>query len=119
MAASKSGVSTLKLQRTLGIGSYQTVSTMLHRFRLSMGAGVKERLSGAAKAEETFFGGPSLGSTGRGALGKVMVLIAVEHTEGKTFGRARMRIVPVASTASLAGLLAASVTPGLVVRKWR
>ncbi len=59
MSTSKSGVSALELQHTLGIGSYQTVWTMLHSFRLAMGAGAKDRLSGAVEVDEKFFGGPA------------------------------------------------------------
>lgn len=46
MATSNSGVSALELQRTLGIGNYQSVWTMLFRLRQSMGTGAKERLAG-------------------------------------------------------------------------
>ena len=47
MTTSKNGVSALELQRTLGLGSYQTAWTMLHRFRMyrfriAMGAGDKD-----------------------------------------------------------------------------
>ena len=44
ISTSKTGVSALELQHTLGIGSYHTVWTMLHRFRLAMGSGTKELL---------------------------------------------------------------------------
>ncbi len=44
ISTSKTGVSVLELQHTLGIGSYQTMWTMLHRFRLAMEFGTKERL---------------------------------------------------------------------------
>ena len=112
MAASKTGVSALELQHTLGIGSYQTVWTMLHRFRLALGSGTKERLSGAVEVDETYFGGPQSGARGRGALGKTMVVIAVEHADGDALGRTRMKVIPDTKSTTLAGFLTASVTPG-------
>jgi len=37
MTSAKNGVSALQMQRLLGLGSYQTAWTMLHRFRTAMG----------------------------------------------------------------------------------
>lgn len=112
MTTSKTGVSALELQRTLGIGSYQTMWTMLHRFRLAMGSGNKDHLAGTVEVDETFFGGPQSGPRGRAARGKTMVVIAVEHAGGDALGRTRMQIIPDAKTKTLKGFLAASVTPG-------
>lgn len=112
MSTSKTGVSALELQHTLGIGSYQTVWAMLHRFRLAMGSGTKERLSGVVEVDETYFGGPQSGARGRGALGKTIVVIAVEHADGDALGRTRMKVIPDTKSATLAGFLATCVTPG-------
>ena len=115
MTTSKTGVSALELHRTLGIGSYQTMWTMLHRFRLAMGSGTKDLLGGTVEVDETYFGGPQSGPRGRAARGKTMVVIAVEHGPGDALGRTRMKIIPDARTGTLKGFLAASVTPGSVV----
>ena len=112
IATSKTGVSALELQRTLGIGSYQSAWTMLHRFRLAMGSGPKEQLSGTVEIDETYFGGPQSGVRGRGALGKTMVVIAVEYADGDALGRTRMKVIPNATTLTLAGFITACVTPG-------
>jgi transposase-like protein len=49
----KQGVSALGLQRVLGLGSYQTAWTMLHRFRRAMARTGRERLKGLVEIDET------------------------------------------------------------------
>ena len=112
MTTSKNGLSALELQRTLGLGSYQTAWTMLHRFRRAMGAGAKDRLEGRVEVDETFIGGPRSGPRGRGAGGKSMVAIAVERVGQHSLGRVRMKVVPDATAVTLKEFLASSVTPG-------
>ena len=46
VTSQKHGVSALGLQRVLGLGSYQTAWTMLHRLRRAMVRPARERLSG-------------------------------------------------------------------------
>ena len=75
MTTSKTGVSALELQRTLGMGSYQTMWTMLHRFRLAMESGTKDLLAGTVEVDETYFGGPQSGRRGRAALGRTRMQI--------------------------------------------
>ena len=112
MTTSKNGVSALELQRTLGLGSYQTVWTMLHRFRIAMAAGDKERLGGRVEVDETFIGGPRSGVRGRGAAGKAMVVIAVELIGAHAFGRVRMKVIPDAKIVTLREFLITSISPG-------
>ena len=50
----KQGVSALGLQRVLGLGSYQTAWTMLHRFRRAMVRPDRERLTGSVEVDETY-----------------------------------------------------------------
>jgi len=52
--------------------------TMLHRYRSAMVRAGRDRLSGVVEADETFLGGPEPGVPGRGALGKLLVEVAVE-----------------------------------------
>jgi hypothetical protein len=59
---------------------------MLHRYQTAMVRAGRERLSGIVEVDETFIGGPKSGRPGRGALGKVIVLIAVEQLQPKGFG---------------------------------
>ena len=117
MTTSKNGLSAVELQHTSGLGSYQTAWTMLHRFRLATGSGVKDRLEGRVEdrveVDETFIGGPRSGTRQRGADGKSVVAIAVEPVGQRSFGRVRMKVMADAKTATLKGLLEASATPGV------
>lgn len=115
VTSQKNGISALGLKRVLSLGSYQTVWTMLHRFRTAMVRTGRERLKGNVEVDESFFGGIKAGKRGRGAVGKVMVAIAVEQLSPKGFGRARMQIIPDASSVTLRAFLMANVEPGSVV----
>ena len=53
----KDGISALSLQRTLEIGSYQTVWAMLHRLRSVLVAPGRDRPSGTVEVDETYIGG--------------------------------------------------------------
>jgi transposase-like protein len=50
----KQGVSALGLQRVLGLGSYSTAWTMLHRLRRAMIQPDRERLKGVVEVDETY-----------------------------------------------------------------
>ena len=80
LTTQKNGISALGLKRVLGLGSYQTAWTMLHRYRSAMVRPGRERLNGDVETDESFFGGVKPGKRGRGAAGKVLVAIAVEST---------------------------------------
>lgn len=115
MTADPGGVSALTMQKLLGLGSYQTAWTMLHRYRTAMVRPGRELLSGRVEVDETFLGGEESGPRGRGALGKILVVVAVELLEPKGYGRARMSVIPDASTRSLRPFLLATVEPGATV----
>lgn len=115
MTAQKQGISALGLQRVLDLGSYQTAWTMLHRYRTTMAQSGRDLLSGAVEVDETFIGGVKAGVRGRGALGKVLVLAAVESKHPKGFGRARMRVIPNAQAATLRQALVEMVEPGSTI----
>ena len=87
------GVSALGLQRVLGLGSYQTAWAWLHKLRRAMVLPGRELLSGAVEVDECYIGARRQGSGGRGAVGKAIVVIAVEE-RGRAPGRVRMRRVP-------------------------
>lgn len=114
MVSQKHGISALGLKRTLGIGSEQTAWAMLHRYRTAMVRPGRERLTAAVEVDETFFGGPEPGRRGRGALGKTMVVIAVEQ-RGRGLGRCRMRVIEDVATATLREFLVDHVEPGTAV----
>ena len=115
MTADPSGVSALTMQRLLGLGSYQTAWAMLHRYRTAMVRPGRDLLTGRVEVDETFLGGEEPGPPGRGALGKTLVVIAVELMEPRGYGRARMSPIPDASADTLRGFLIAAVEPGSTV----
>lgn len=110
----KQGVSALGLQRALGLGSYRTAWTWLHKLRCAMIRPDRDRLSGITEVDETYVGGPRSGKRGRGAEGKVLVVVAAEK-EGKRIGRIRLKRVPDASSDSLNKAVQESVEPKATV----
>ncbi len=93
----KQGVSALGLQRVLGLGSYRTAWSWLHKLRRAMVRPDRDLLGQAVEVDETLIGAARPGRIGRGATStKALVAIAVERRDGGP-GRARMRRIPDAS----------------------
>jgi transposase-like protein len=111
VTSQKYGVSALGLQRVLGLGSYRTAWTWLHKLRVAMVRPGRERLSGIVEVDETYIGGEKPGKRGRGAAGKALVLILAENDDGK-IGRIRLRCIPDASSESLTYAIKTFVEPG-------
>lgn len=79
VTSQKYGGSALGLKRLLGLGSYQTAWSWLHKMRRAMVRGGRSPLSGNVEVDETLVGGKEKGGKrGRGAGRKSIVLIAVE-----------------------------------------
>lgn len=112
----KHGVSALGLQRVLGLGSYQTAWTMLHKLRRAMVRPDRDRLAGDVEVDETYVGGQEPGVHGRQTRKKAIVVIAVEVHQPRGFGRARLRRVRDVSGSSLVPFVCDVVEPGTVVR---
>ena len=93
LTGQKSGASALGLQRILGLGSYQTAWTMLHKLRRAMVRPGRDRLAGHVEVDETQIGGVTRGRKGRGNPGKALVVIAAQE-DGKGVGRIRMARIP-------------------------
>ena len=110
----KNGVSALGLQRIMGLGSYRTAWAWLHKFRRLMVIPGRELLSGEVEVDETFIGGHHEGKRGRGALGKILVAVAVELS-GKKVGRIRLNIIPDASSESLTKFITNNVEKGSTI----
>ena len=96
MVAQKNGVSAKGLQKILGLGSYQTAWTWLHKFRRLMVLDGRSKLRGVVEVDEVFLGGKTSGKRGRGAEGKSLIAVAVEINGRKT-GRMRLAKIPNAS----------------------
>lgn len=116
----KHGVSALGLQRALGLGSYWTAWTWLHKLRSAMVRPGRDRLSGIIEVDEAYIGGPKQGKRGRGAIGKTLI-VAMVQKDGNHIGRIRLQRVSDASAESLNCAIKNSVEPKSVVRTdgWR
>lgn len=116
----KQGVSALALKSILGLGSYETAWTWLHKLRRAMVRPGRDRLSGVVEVDEIFIGGLQRNAHGRGAFKKAMVLVAVED-KGKAIGRIRLSRIPNASHTSIIQALQDMVELGSTVRtdKWQ
>src|SRR5258708_6947953 len=112
----KQGVSALGLQRVLGLGSYQTAWTMLHRFRRAMVRQGRQRLKGQVEVDETYLAltdrEEPISRVGRkNSTTKVLIIIAVERLQPKGFGRLRLRSIPKDSPAHVIPFLQAAIEP--------
>jgi len=116
----KHGVSALGVQRILGLGSYQTAWTWLHKLRRAMVRPGRELLSGEVEVDETYLGGREAGVTGRKTNKKSIVAIAAE-IRGRGTGRIRMARVKDVSGGSLVPFVQTVVCPGTTIRTdgWR
>lgn len=109
------GISATQLQRQLGLSSYQTAFTMLHKLRAGTVRPDRSKLSGIVEVDETYIGGKKAGVTGRGALGKVIVAGAVD-TKGKYANRVRLKVIPNASGATLTNFVKMNIEKGSEVK---
>ena len=120
VTSQKNGASALGLKRILGLGSYETAWTWLHKLRRAMVRPGRDRLSGSVQVDETYIGGEKPGKRGRGAEGKTLVIIAAQE-DGKATGRIRLEQVADASGKSLEAAVQDTIKPGTVVKTdgWR
>jgi transposase-like protein len=82
-SASKKGISSLQLQRTLGLGSYRTALFMQHRIRHSLKeTGFDNKLSGTVEVDETYVGGKTRGQ-GRHFMGNKVPVVSLVERNGK------------------------------------
>ena len=111
----KQGISALGLQRVLGLGSYRTAWTWMHKLRVAMVRPGRDRLAGTVEVDETYVGGERSGKRGRGAEGKTLVVIAAQEDQER-IGRIRLCRVPDASGKSLHEAVDKAVEPSSTVR---
>jgi transposase-like protein len=115
MTSQKHGVSALGVQRSLGLGSYQTAWAMLHRYRVAMVRPRRERLAGHVEVDEGYVGGLETSGQGRKTETKAIVAIAVEIKNPKGFGRIRLKHVPDVTADNLLPFIDEAVEPGATV----
>src|SRR5260370_25404697 len=110
----KNGASALGLQRVLGVGSYKTAWTWLHKFRRAMVRPGRDRLTGRVEVDETYLGGLEEGVRGRQTERKSLIVIAAQE-DGPSMGRIRMKRIPDASADSLMEFVKEAIEPGSTV----
>jgi transposase-like protein len=114
VTSQKNGVSALGLQRVLGLGSYETAWTWLHKLRRAMVRPGRDCLTGIVEVDETYVGGPEEGKRGREVEAKAIVVVAAEKS-GRGVGRIRLRRIKDVSGDSLLPFVKGAVAPGSVV----
>ena len=110
----KDGISALGLQRTLGLGSYRTAWTCLHKLRRAMIRPGRELLNGEVEVDETFIGGHEKGAGGRHVGKKSLVIIAAQ-IRGTGIGRIRLQPIPDTSKEHLLDFVKQTVARGSTV----
>ena len=121
MVSDKSGASALGLANALGLSRTMTSWYLLKRIRSAMVRSGREKLSGLVEVDEVFLGGLKPGKRGRGAIGKVLILVAVEDKGEAGLGRVRIEIISDATAATLKTAIKKMVEPDSKVRtdEWK
>jgi transposase-like protein len=116
------GISALQLSKQFGI-RYETVYMMLQKLRAGLVNPDRTKLAGTVEVDETFIGGRKRVVRGRGALGKAIVVGAVEVVPYKNkkgemtrAGRVGLRVIPDASGETLMKFLKDNVSKGSIVK---
>jgi transposase-like protein len=113
VTSQKTGASAVSLQQELGLGSYLTAWTWLHKLRRAMVRPGRNHLQGRVEVDETLVGGEGPGPGHR--LGdKALVAIAAEEN-GAGIGRIRLGVIPQATRLHLHEFIRQSILPGSVV----
>jgi hypothetical protein len=116
----KQGVNALGLQRVLGLGSYETAWTMLHRLRRAMVRPGRNQLHGEVEVDETFVAigdrkSPIAPAGRKSNTAMVLVAVAVEILQPKGFGRIRLRRIERGDQQTLESFILDAVAPGSLI----
>jgi hypothetical protein len=114
VTSQKQGASALTVQQVLGLGSYRTAWSWLHKLRHAMVRPDRDRLSGAVEVDETYVGGPDPRSFEFQRSHKVLVGVAAEE-RGRGIGRVRIRRVHDRGPGPIEHFVRDVVAPGSVV----
>jgi transposase-like protein len=114
VTSQKNGVSALGLQRVLGLGSYETAWTWMHKLRRAMVRPGRDRLTGEIEVDETYVGGPEEGKRG-GEIEKKSIVVVAAEKNGRGIGRVRLRRVKDVSAESLLDFICETVEPGATI----
>jgi transposase-like protein len=113
VATEPDGISALEIQRILGLGSYRTAWTWLHKLRRAMVA-PQDRLGGIVAVDEDYVGADLGGDRRRGGVAESLVFAAVTYRQGRP-GQIRLCRVPDRTKASLHAAILQSVALGTLI----
>jgi transposase-like protein len=115
----KNGASAEGLQQVLGLKSYETAWTWLHKIRSAMVVQSREKLSGTVEVDDAYIGGVSEGKRGRGAENKTNIIVAAEIRD-KKLGRIRLNVIKDVSGDSLVPFITNNIEAGssLITDAW-
>jgi len=115
ICSQKTGGSAKGLQRLLGLRSYETAWTWLHKLRVAMIRAQRDPLEGPVEVDDAFIGGSEseAEAVGRPIVTKMPIVVAVEiPVKGKrSMGRIRIRHVSDFSSQSLVPFIRENVRP--------
>jgi len=105
LCSSKKGISSLQIQRTLGLGSYRSALFMMHRIRHALKDPIfDDKLTGTVECDETYIGGKTKGK-GRHYTGNKMPVVALVQRNGK----ARSQVMACVTGHNLKKVLTANI----------
>ena len=112
LTSHKYGVNATSVRRVLGLNSYKTAWSWLHKLRRAMVRPDRDRLYGAVEVDEMYVGGEEKGVHGRQTEKKAIVACAVEVLDQRRLGRVRLRRVADVSDAALRPFVQEAVESG-------
>ena len=89
VATKTPGISAWQFCRQIGVTRYETSFNLLHKLRAAMVRPERGKLSRIVEVDETYIGGPTKGTAGRGTR-RAVVVVAIERRNGHA-GRVRLR----------------------------
>jgi transposase-like protein len=119
VCAQKDGVSALGLQRVLGLGSYSTAWTWMHKLRRAMVRPERDRIGGPGVSVEmdcTFIGGRTSRKSRPRYENKAEVAVAIELLHPKGYGRVRLAHIDSATRKDhLVEFIEENILPGTIL----
>jgi transposase-like protein len=120
VTSQKNGASAQNLHDMLGLGSYETAWTWLHKLRRAMVRPNRELLAGVVEVDESFVGGRATGRQGA-STDKTPVMIAVENIGTQVgrkllLGRVRLGVAAAPGSKQLVEFARTTATEGSVIR---